>query len=760
MLSDFLQDVRYGLRMLADRPGFTIAAVLILALGIGANTAVFTFMNSLFLRPLAVPDPERVVRLYGSGQDVRRFDAFSYANYRDLRDRSRSFEALAAHGYSAAGLSLGGDTENAYGELVTGNYFSAMKVQPVLGRVLTPEDDQKPGGHPVVVISHEMWLRRFGSVPDILGRIIYLNGHAFTVVGVMPERFKGSYGALAAEFWAPMMMYEQLRPRGLPIDQRGWGWLSGTGRLKAGVTIEQANRELAQLSKQLEQEYPGPNRNLVFQLYAAKALPASFHEGASRILAFFMAVVALVLLVACANVAALLLARVVSREREIAIRQSLGASRSRLVRQWLAETLVLSLLGGCAGLVVAGWANRGALFLVPPALGEFSPETGLDWRVLVFASGVMLLTSMVIGIAPAMRAGRTDLAESLKQQGTASQGAGRNRLHAVLVAVQVTASLVLLVVAGLLLRSLRESEMFNPGFRSDKLLLTCLDVSLRRHGFNEERAAAFCKELAGRLQSLPGVESVTWATVVPLGGSRESNSYRIEGHEPPAGRQAFSISSNAVGPGYFSTMGIPIIEGRPLDERDDAPNAKPVIVINETMARRFWPGQSAVGKVIQSGTNGPMLEIVGVARDIKYYTLAEDPRPYVYKPLGQSYLSNLTAHLRTAGNPANLKPAVQRVVENLDRRMASHGTITLSELRRVPLFPGRAMATISTLFCLITLVFTAVGLYGVVSYSVSRRTREIGIRMALGAQPRGIVRLMLTVGILPTATGVIAGIAA
>ncbi len=751
------QDLRFGLRMLAKNPGFTVIAVVTLALGIGANTAIFSFVNSLFLRPLPVADPDRVVRLYAEDSEGRKFDVFSYPNYADLRDHTEAFQELAAHSHATTSLSVGTGAEIVEGEIVSGNYFNLLGVRAAMGRTILPEDDMTLSAHPVVVVSHGFWQRRLGAQAGAVGQQLYINGNPFTVVGVMPESFKGTYQAFAADFWASMMMHTQVRPGGNRLDKRGSGWLHGTGRLKPGATIAQAQAELDHIAGVLQQNYPKVNQGVTFRLYRASALPEEFRQGASGMLGFFMAVVGLVLLAACANIAGILMARMTARHQEIAVRQSLGATRTRLVRQWLTESLLLSLLGSIGGLLFAVWAADGLAMLVPPDFTNFSPALNLDTRVLAFTLMVSMLAGVLCGLFPALRASRTDIVAALKK-GTVAGGRHSARLQQASIVVQIAVSLVLLVAAGLLLRSLQNSAAFDPGFKTENLLLG--DIELGRLGYNEERGRAFYERLTERLKALPGVEAVTSAMVVPLGTSRESRSFRIPGHTPPAGRSTFSIANNIVGPDYFRAMGIPLLRGRDFDARDARPGAKPVAVINETLARQFWPAGDAVGQNIQDGTNGPMVEIIGIARDIKYYTLAEEPRPYLYASAAQIYEGSMMVHIRTAGNPSSLTLVVRKEIESLDPNLALSGLTTLEELRQTPLFANRAMAIVSSLFGLLTLALSAVGIYGVISYSVRQRTHELGVRMALGAEASDVLKLILAQGLKLALIGIVIGLAA
>ena len=762
-MESLLQDVRYGLRLLAARPAFTAVAVLTLALGVGANTAIFSYVNSLFLRPLPYREADRLVRLHGEDAKRRRPSTFSYANYRDLSVRSQTLAGLAAHQYTTASLNAGAGPQSVQGELVTGNYFAVLGASAAAGRALTEDDDRVPGAHPVVVVSNKFWRTALNADPAATGRTVQLNGHAFSVVGVMPENFRGSYEAFDADFWAPVMMHEQVRPRGLALDMRGWGWLQGTGRLKDGVSLAQAQDELSRLATDLEREYPRSNTGQGFRLFPASALPEEHRRGLTGVLAFFTAVVSLVLLMACANIASVLLSRMASRRREIAVRQSLGATRARLVRQWLTESVLLGLAGGAAGLLIATWLSDAMLALVPPDLRGFAPSARLDWRVLAFAFAVSALTGVLCGLFPALRAGRADIVGVLKDESTTSAGGThRSRLQQLFVVAQVAVSLVVLTTAGLLLRSLSASESFDPGFDTENLLLA--RIELRPHGYKEDRGREFYRQLTDRLKSLPGVEGVTFARVVPLGPDSESQGFRIPGRAPQPTDDApgiLSIAFNVVGPDYFAVMGIPLVRGRGFDEREARKGARPAVVVNETMARRFWPDGDAVGKTVIVPDDTPIeAEIVGVARDIKYYSLGEEPQPYVYASAGMIYSPSAIMHVRASSDPRALFSAVRKEVEGLDANVAVSELTTFAELRRVPLFTQRAMASVSGLFGLLALLLTSVGIYGQMAYSVSERTREIGIRLALGARRADIFRLVVRQGLLLAGLGIAAGLAA
>jgi predicted permease len=753
-LETLWQDLRYGARMLRRNPGFTLVAVLTLALGIGANAAIFNYVNALFLMPLDLPEPERLVRIYGTADDSR---LLSYANLADLRERNETLAGLAPHVYVPVSFRTTGEAEGAHGELVGGSYFSVLGVRPAIGRTLLPSDDVNVGGHPVVVISDGLWKRRLGSSTDVVGRSIFLNGAAFTIVGVAPANFRGTYDSIAVDFWAPIMMYEQIRPRSIPLTNRNWGWLAATARLKPGMTVEQARADADRIAAQIQREFPG-GRPLRFEFFPASALPGQYQQGASRFLLFFAVVVGLVLLAACANISGLFLARMESRRHEMAVRLSMGATPLRLFRQGLTESLLLSLLAGIAALVVAQWASQALLNLRPPVSEwqRFSPQLGLHGPVLGWTILLSVVAGVLCGVFPALRARRAQLVTVLKEEVTRT-ARRRHRLRGFLVAAQVAVSTVILIASGLLLRSLLEVRAFHPGFEAPGLLLANFD--LRRNRYDAARSKNFYEQLVERLRSVPGVEHATVATIVPLGDGADNFGFRIEGYQSPDGQRVTPLDYMAVGSDYFATMKIPVLQGRAFEPADFAPNARPVVIVNETMARKFWPAGSAVGRTLGADVSGPNMEIVGVVADINYYSLAEEPFPFVFLPITLLPNPSLIVHMRVSGNAAPVGPLVRNEVQALDPNVTVQNLGTFEEMRRVALFPQQMMAGASGVFGVLVLLLSSVGLYGLVAYAVVERTREIGIRMALGAQAGTIVGLMLRDAVVGTLFGVAAGMA-
>jgi macrolide transport system ATP-binding/permease protein len=746
ILDPILQDLRYAVRVLRRNPGFTAAAVLALALGIGANTTVFSYMDAMFWRPLPLPHPERLVRMYGAaaGGD---FDTFSYANYTDVRDRAAAFSGLAAHQTVTIDLAIGEEAQRAQAELVSGNYFDVLGLAPQVGRLLHSDDDQGLGAHPVAAISDTLWRRRFASDPGVAGKSIHLNGHAFTVIGVLPASFRGTFPTFATELWAPLAMHEEVRPRGLSLSNRGWGWLHGTGRLKPGVTREQAEAEVGAIAAQIAEQYPrSVDTGFHFQLLPATAMREEFAGTASRLLLFLTIAATSVLLIACGNIAGVLLARAMSRRGEIAIRQSLGASRGRLVRQWITESVLLAMLGGMAGTALSLWLTGAALKLAPRDFATFSPDLRLDWRTAGFAFAASLLAGLLFGWFPALWVRRADVASTLKHEGGSAAKAARSRLYGALVTVQISLSVVLLIAAGLLFRSLRQSDAFDAGFKTQSLVVAELD--LKRAGYKIPAQVAFYSELMDRIRALPAVQGITFAAVVPLATERENIGVYIPGIVVPGGKPYVSIAGNMVGEDYFETMGIPMVSGRAFNAGDGLPDANRVAIIGEAMARQFWPAESPIGKMIRFDTRGPDVEIVGVARDIKYYDLRETPRPYIYRPFRQAAPDGPPALIiRAVSDTAVVIAALKTQLRAMNPNLSWDHALDFTELRREAFAPARVMLATATVFGVIALVITAIGLYGIISYSVSRRTSEIGVRMALGARRADVLRMVIGEGI-------------
>ena len=755
-MQTLLQDLRYALRLTLKRPALSLVTIATLAIGVGGNTTVFSVVNGLLLRPLPVPEAHRVVRVFGA-TDERSFDVLSYPNARDLGDRATTLQSLAIHNQTFASSGLGEATETAAVELVSGNYFTTFGVAPALGRAIQPDDDQLDSGRAVVVISDRWWRTRFGATPGAIGATMHLNGAPFTVIGVAPPSFRGSYDALGTDVWAPLMTYNVVRPRGNQITRRGWGWLSATARLKPRATVPQADAELKTLAAALGREYQS-SRGLTAHVVPALALPEEMAPALRRVLVFALIVVALALCAACANVANAQLAMLIGRQREIAVRLAVGATRWRVIRQWLTECVLLAIASTAVGLLVAVWARDGLLSLRPqqPGLENIGPDLSLDWRVLGFVALVATTVTILFGGWPALRASRVDVTTPLKEDGNTTVGS-RRRLVAQnsLVVVQVAVSLALLVSAGLLLRSLSAAGAFDVGFKTDGLVLALGATS--GLGYSPERTRAYYRQTADRLRSLPGIDAVTFAATVPLSDNRESRGVIIDGHTAPNGSRFLSTDTNIVATNYFDVLQIPIVQGRGFVAADGDDAAALVVVINETMARRYWPDGRAVGRHLRLETDGPAVEIVGVARDLTYYRIGEAPRPFFYLPFGPELMNALTFHLRTSADDQALHQVLRRELRATDPRVRVPLAMSYAAARQLPLYPSRTLAAVSATFGVLALLLTVVGLYGVVMYAVTERTREFALRMALGARPGDILRGVVRRGMATTAIGVLLG---
>ncbi len=763
-MNNLMQDIRFGIRTLRKNPGFTFVAILTLAFGMAANTTIFSIVNALLLKTLPVPHAEQIAVLSTEQKNNPITRTFSYPDFQDYQKHADAFSDLFAYELSLVGLSADGNGSHFVVSFVSSNYFSALEIQPALGRLILPTEGQAPGADPVLVLGYTFWRSRFGGDPSVIGKHVLVNGHPLTIVGVAPRGFYGTYSVADCQGYVPMSFAGTISKDSSALwTDRSDREIQVLGRLKPGMSVKQAQASLNVTANQLAQQYPDTNKGIAIHVYPERlARPDPDPQNPlPAAAAIFLALAGLVLLLACFNIANVLLVRATVRQREMAIRAALGAKRGRLIRQFLTESLLLAFFGGAAGGLLAIWASGvlGSLRLGTdlPLRLDFSP----DGQVFLYALAAVILTGVVVGIVPAIRVARTDVSAVLHEGGRgSSDGPGRHLLRNILVAAQVAGSLVLLVVAGLAARNLVNAQHLNLGFQPDHILNLSMD--LEEVGFSETQGRDFYRQAEERLSALPGVVSVTQAFSVPMGYYSDANSLYVEGHPVEAGQQPPTILRNQVLPNYFQTFRMSMVRGRGFTDADNE-KAPMVAVVNQTMAKTFWPNDDPIGKRFSiTSQTGPFIEVVGIVQDSKYRVPSEKPMPFYYLSLAQEYDSFRTIHIRTSGPPEQLTSialaGLHEIAPNLP--VFDVQTMTASLDGGNGFFLYRFGAALTLAMGLLGLVLAIVGVYSVVSYAAAQRTHEIGIRMALGANRQEILRMILKQGLTVVGIGLIVGLVA
>ena len=764
-MENLYRDIRYGLRTLAKSPGFTIVATLILALGIGATTAIFTLVNGIFLKPLPLPNAEGLISVYTTDEKNPGFLSVSGENYRDFRDENEVFSNLVAYTLMIFNIGTQDEPAQALGEIVTGNYFETLALTPALGRLIQPDDDEIPGASPVVVLSYKTWQSRFGSDPGVLGTEIRVNGTPLTIIGVAEQGFEGLTFGVSQEVWVPSMMYRQVHPTpDLVWGERRAIVFNVVGRLKPDVTLQQAESNMQAIASALEEQYPEPNEGRNVTLDPLSRLNPGFRSTMALAGALLIAISGLVLAIASANIANLLLVRATARKREIAVRLSLGAGRVRLIRQLLTESFVLSAIGGIGGLLIAVWVRDLIWSLAPPLPFQISMDMSLDARVLGFAGFISVLGGLFFGLVPAIQASRPDLSTELKsgqqREGSIRRFSPRN----ILVVAQVSLSLIALISAGLLMRSFQNTLLIEPGFRTDNVLTATLGMTDNRY-LEEATGQDFYRRLQEEIEAIPGVVSADLGTHMPMFFGGFSRTVFIEGRDAGEAEDGILVGTSTVGPKYLETMGISLLRGRDFSRVEPKTTGTSVgpdyVIINETMADRFWPGENALGRRFTFYGDEAPVEIIGIAANAKYNQLAEQPQPYAYLPLLQSYRDAkvvMNLFVNTQGTPTSVAGDVRTIIRRLDPNLPITGMAPMGEMLNRSMWLPRIGAWLVAVFGGLALFLAGIGVYGVISFSVSQRTHEIGLRMALGARSADAMKLVVKQGLTLSVIGIVIGV--
>jgi predicted permease len=753
-MTGLYEDLRYGLRALAKNRGFTAVCILSLALGIGANTTIFTLVNAILLRPLPVRDPASLVAVYTLDSHNAGFWGCSYLNYQDYQARNNVFSSLLL--YTGVGLNLTGGPEPrlTMGQLASANYFSALGVNLALGRGFLPDEETGAAASPVAVISDRFWRREFGGDRAVLARTVNLNGRPYRIVGVAPEGFEGLNTLTATDIWVPMAMYPELFPAAALLNQRRYLMFNVVGRLKPGVSMPQAQIAMQSLSQDLEKQFPKENqgRRALLTTVTDAAIPPTSRTEIQRAGTVLVVLSAVVLIIACVNLANLLLVRAAARTKEITVRLALGASRWRLVRQLLMESVLLAILGGAAGLLVAVWARDLLWSMRPPTFSHAAVRMQLDHTVLIYNFAVSVFTGLIFGLVPALRATRTNLATDLKERsGQPASFNSRWNPRSLLVMAQVAFSVVALVGAGLFVRSLRNAIRFDPGFDAAHLGIVVFNVA--DHGYNEGQGRDFQQRAVERAGSLPGVVSATLANDWPFHVSL-SRSMALEGQDTAAGGGQI-VLSEFVWPGFLRGVGIPLVRGRDFTEQDSKTSPH-VLIVNQAAADTYWPGENPVGKRVKFFGENVAAEVIGVARTANYQAIGETPKPFLYFSIRQYYFPTAVLYIRTRGEPAAVLDTTRREVQAMDRSLLLQAETVETTIRQ-SLWAQRLSASLLAVFGMLALLLATIGIYGVVSYLVAHRRREFGIRMALGATAADVQLMLVGEGVRLVAVGVLVG---
>jgi predicted permease len=762
LAENFLQDLRFGFRMLLRNPGFSILAVLCLTVGIGANAAVFSWIEGVLFRPFpAVAHQDRMVAIAGTqprgdkGSVGFGSTDVSWPDFLDFRRSCTLMDWFIVDRITGSTISIGERAERVAGSVVSSNYFDALEIHPILGRGFQSDEDWGRNGHPVTVISYWLWKERLHSDPDIIGKKQLLNGVPHTIVGVAPPGFYGTFVGYPMQFWVPVSMQEKFTGGSYQLEDRGETWIEGFARLKPGVSIEQAQSELSTVAKRLENEYAETNRGRGVKIFPLWKTPFNQAGALAPTLGISLVAVFFVLLIACANVSSLLLVRSLARQHEMTVRLAIGCRRGRLLRQLLTEGLILSVLSSVSGLVVAYFCRNLLVIFFPLSSVIATNLSGqMDWRVLAFSAGVCLVSTLIFALVPALQTTNLDIAGALKaESGTSSGSRAKSRLRSTMVLVQVSLSFILLVGGALLMQSLQRLRTADPGFSADRVVATGFD--LVGAGYDPERSKLFRQELLERAQAMPGVESAVWEKSRPFSYvGYLSAPIVVDGYEPRSDEQP-RVEYNPVGPGYFATMGIPILSGREFT-RSDNETTYPAVIVNQLMVQKYWHGVDPVGKRVQLG--GQSMLVVGVAKDSKYSSFVEFPQPFLYVCAGQVPLVNADLVIRTNQSSGSVSSELLREVRSLDSGLGMGEVVPMREhMNRTALASQQIVVALLTIFAAMALSLAAVGLYGVMSYSVSQSKREIGLRMALGAGASHLFRVVMSHGLALSFGGIVLG---